>query len=51
MAEYTEKNQTSIHEITNAIQIYGSNTEQMQHDTNILKQLAESMEKEITREA
>ena len=49
MAEYTEKNQSSIHSIADSIKIYGSNMEQMEQDTVNLKQLAENMEKEINR--
>ncbi len=48
MAEYSEKNQMSIDEIADSIKIYGDNMEQMEADTEGLKQLAESMEKEIS---
>ena len=48
MAEYSEKNKTSIEEIAESIKIYGDNMEQMESDTEGLKKLAESMEKEIS---
>lgn len=48
MATYTAKNQMSINEIADSIKIYGSNMEQMENDTESLKQLAETMEKEIS---
>lgn len=38
----------SINEIADSIKIYGSNMEQMENDTESLKQLAETMEKEIS---
>ena len=49
MMDYTEKNQTSIHDIADSIKIYGDNMLQMENDTVNLKQLVESMEKEINR--
>lgn len=48
MAEYSEKNQTSIDDIAKSIKIYGNNMEQMEQDTEGLKRLAETMEKEIS---
>ncbi len=48
MAEYSEKNQLSIEGIADSIKIYGDNMEQMEADTESLKLLAESMEKEIS---
>ena len=48
MAKYSEKNQVSIDEITDSIKIYGKNIEKMERDTEGLKKLAESMEKEIS---
>lgn len=47
MAEYSEKNQMSIHGIADSIKVYGSNMEQMEQDTESLKQLAENMEQTI----
>lgn len=50
MADYTEKNQMSINDIADSIKIYGRNMERMEQDTVNLKQLAETMEREIHRE-
>lgn len=49
MASYSEKNQTSIGDIADSIKIYGDNVEQMENDTENIRQLVLSMEKEITR--
>lgn len=48
MADCSNKNQISIHEITDAVKIYGTNIEQMEDDTRNLKNLAETMEREIS---
>ena len=48
MAEYSQKNQSSIDDIAESIKIYGNNMEQMEKDTDELKQLVETMEKEIS---
>lgn len=48
MATYSEKNQTSIYDIADSIKVYGSNVEQMENDTETIRQLVESMEKEIS---
>ncbi|MBR2046311.1 MAG: hypothetical protein IJ958_09285 [Agathobacter sp.] len=48
MATYSEKNQTSIYDIADSIKVYGSNVEQMGSDTEVIRQLVESMEKEIS---
>lgn len=49
MASYSEKNQTSINDIADSIKIYGSNVEQMENDTENIRQLVLSMEAEITK--
>ena len=48
MASYSEKNQTSIYDIADSIKVYGSNIEQMEHDTEVIRQLVLSMEEEIS---
>ncbi len=48
MATYSEKNQSSINDIADSIKIYGSNVEQMEHDTENIRQLVLSMEQEIS---
>jgi len=47
MADYSEKNQSSINDIVASIKVYGSNVEQMEQDTEIIRQLVISMEQEI----
>lgn len=48
MATYSEKNQSSINDIADSIKVYGSNVEQMGNDTETIRQLVESMEREIS---
>lgn len=48
MAVYSEKNQSSIHDIADSIKVYGCNVEQMGNDTESIRQLVTSMEKEIS---
>ena len=48
MANYSEKNQTSIYDIADSIKVYGSSVEQMGSDTEVIRQLVETMEKEIS---
>ncbi len=48
MADCSNKNQLSINQIADAVKIYGTNMEQMEHDTKTLKKLAETMEREIS---
>lgn len=48
MADCSNKNQLSINQIADAIQIYGTNMEQMEQDTKHLQELAETMEREIS---
>ena len=50
MASYSEKNQTSIYDIADSIKVYGSSVEQMGSDTEVIRQLVESMEKEISNQ-
>lgn len=49
MATYSEKNQNSIHDIADSIKIYGNNIEQMENDTETIRQLVLTMEKEISK--
>ena len=49
MANYSEKNQSSINDIADSIKIYGSNIEQMESDTENIRQLVLTMEAEISR--
>ena len=49
MADYSEKNQSSINDIADSIKIYGSNVEQMENDTENIRQLVLTMEAEISR--
>lgn len=49
MADYSEKNQSSINDIADSIKIYGSNVEQMESDTENIRQLVLTMEQEISR--
>lgn len=49
MADYSEKNQSSINDIADSIKIYGSNVEQMEHDTENIRQLVLTMEAEISK--
>lgn len=49
MANYSEKNQMSITDIADSIKIYGNNMEQMENDTETIRQLVVSMEKEISK--
>ncbi len=49
MADYSEKNQSSINGIADSIKIYGSNVEQMESDTENIRQLVLTMEQEISR--
>lgn len=48
MQNSTTKNQSSIAAIADSLKIYGENMQQMKQDTEKLKNLAESMEAEIT---
>ena len=48
MATYSEKNQSSINDIADSIKVYGHNVEQMENDTETIRQLVLSMEKEIS---
>lgn len=48
MADYSEKNQSSINGIADSIKVYGSNMEQMESDTENIRQLVLTMEREIT---
>lgn len=48
MATYSEKNQASINDIADSIKVYGNNVEQMENDTENIRQLVLTMEKEIT---
>lgn len=47
MADCSNKNQLSIHEIADAVKIYGTNMKQMEQDTKTLQKLAETMEQQI----
>ncbi|MBQ2901327.1 MAG: hypothetical protein IJE49_05715 [Agathobacter sp.] len=49
MADYSEKNQSSINDIADSIKIYGSNVEQMETDTENIRQLVLTMEQEISK--
>lgn len=49
MADYSEKNQASINDIADSIKIYGSNIEQMESDTENIRQLVLTMEAEISK--
>lgn len=49
MADYSEKNQSSINDIADSIKIYGSNIEQMENDTENIRQLVLTMEQEISK--
>lgn len=49
MADYSEKNQSSINDIADSIKIYGSNVEQMESDTENIRQLVLTMEQEISK--
>ena len=49
MADYSEKNQSSINDIADSIKIYGSNVEQMENDTENIRQLVLTMEQEISK--
>ena len=49
MADYSEKNQSSINDIADSIKIYGSNIEQMESDTENIRQLVLTMEAEISK--
>lgn len=49
MADYSEKNQSSINDIADSIKIYGSNVEQMESDTENIRQLVLTMEAEISK--
>lgn len=49
MADYSEKNQSSINDIADSIKIYGSNIEQMESDTENIRQLVLTMEQEISK--
>ena len=49
MADYSEKNQASINDIADSIKIYGSNVEQMESDTENIRQLVLTMEAEISK--
>ena len=49
MADYSEKNQSSINDIADSIKIYGSNMEQMENDTENIRQLVLTMEAEISK--
>ena len=49
MASYSEKNQASIHDIADSIKVYGSNVEQMESDTENIRQLVLTMENEISK--
>lgn len=48
MATYSEKNQSSINDIADSIKIYGNNVEQMENDTENIRQLVLTMEQEIS---
>ena len=47
VANYSEKNQNSINDIADSIKVYGNNIEQMESDTENIRQLVITMEKEI----
>jgi len=49
MADYSEKNQSSINDIADSIKIYGSNVEQIETDTENIRQLVLTMEAEISK--
>ena len=49
MADYSEKNQSSINDIADSIKIYGNNVEQMESDTENIRQLVLTMEAEISK--
>ena len=49
MADYSEKNQSSINDIADSIKIYGNNIEQMESDTENIRQLVLTMEAEISK--
>ena len=49
MADYSEKNQPSINDIADSIKIYGNNIEQMESDTENIRQLVLTMEAEISK--
>ena len=49
MADYSEKNQSSINDIADSIKIYGSNINQMESDTENIRQLVLTMEAEISK--
>lgn len=50
MATYSDKNQSSINDIADSIKVYGSNVEQMGNDTEVIRQLVETMEREISNQ-
>lgn len=49
VADYSEKNQSSINDIADSIKIYGNNIEQMESDTENIRQLVLTMEAEISK--
>ena len=49
MVDYSEKNQSSINDIADSIKIYGNNIEQMESDTENIRQLVLTMEAEISK--
>lgn len=50
MVAYSEENQASVTDIADSIKVYGTNVKQMGDDTESIRQLVVSMEKEISNQ-